>query len=235
MDLARSKGRADGRAEPCRACFSVLLATALYAPAPALAQEDALHAACLADARTQSLACRGRNAWASPPSADGAIAIVGLPAIVRSPAIVPGGAPGPETAFDAIGLSSVADSARVSAAWVILGAAAGAVIVGIPAALIGHDIDRGLHEDEVSESPGLVGAYAGLFLGGGIGGVLGAHVGSGRRGSPWLPLGIVGAAIPLMLIDFELGLVPPVVGVVVAVAIEINAGQARIVEPAAPR
>jgi len=118
---------------------------------------------------------------------------------------------------------------------VILGAAAGAVIVGLPAALIGHDIDRGLHEDEPSEDPGLVGAVAGLYLGAGIGGVAGAHVGSGRRGSPWVPLGIVGAAIPLMLLDLELGAVAPLAGVAVAVAIEINAGQERADEPAAPR
>lgn len=224
-------GRARCRDVP-RACRLAFLAATTCLASPATAQDGAFDSACRAEALPRSVACRGPTLWvlAAPEARIEREALIAFPAATRD-----GRVPGATTFFDAVHPSSHADSSRRSDAWTFLGAVAGVAIVGIPAALIGHDIDRGLHEDEVSEDPGLVGAVAGFYLGGGIGGVVGAHLGSGRRGSPWLPLGIVGAAIPLMLLDLELAAVAPAVGVVLAVAIEINAGQAPADERAAPR
>ncbi|HSM36428.1 MAG TPA: hypothetical protein VK837_08545 [Longimicrobiales bacterium] len=110
-----------------------------------------------------------------------------------------------------------------SDAGVLVGTLAGAAILGLVSAYLGHEIDRALHEDEPSEDPGLVGAYSGLFLGTGYGGVLGAHIGSRGAGSPWLPLGIATATIPAVLLELELGALPPLVAVLTAVAMEMAA------------
>lgn len=110
-----------------------------------------------------------------------------------------------------------------SDAGVLVGTLAGAAVLGFLSAYLGYEIDRGLHEDEPSEDPGLVGAYTGLFLGTGYGGVLGAHIGSRGAGSPWLPLGIATATIPAVLLELELGALPPVVAVITAVAMEMAA------------
>jgi hypothetical protein len=110
-----------------------------------------------------------------------------------------------------------------SDAGVLIGAVAGAAILGFVGAYLGHEIDRDLHEDEPSEDPGLVGAYTGLFLGTGYGGVLGARIGSRGAGSPWLPLGIATATIPAALLDLGWGALAPLVAVIAAVAIETAA------------
>jgi hypothetical protein len=177
---------------------------------PAVPRRDATPTpddpACVAGSRPTPLACRDGVAWVPPPEYGPAVPAIPKGAEARAPhAVLP---------------AEAGDTAGEGRNWAPLAAVGLGLLVAVPGVAIGHAIDRELLGDEASESPGLVGAFVGGSLGFGLGGVVGAHLASGRKGNIWIPLGVLGAAAPLMAVDLEVGFRVTLAAVAVAIAIE---------------
>ncbi|HUG01462.1 MAG TPA: hypothetical protein VML95_06330 [Longimicrobiales bacterium] len=176
---------------------------------PAVPRRDATPTpdpACVAGSRPRPLTCRSGVAWLRPPEYGPAVPAMPTGAKARAPhAVLP---------------PRAGDTADEGRNWAPLAAVGLGLLVAVPGVAIGHAIDRELIGDEASESPGLVGAFVGGSLGFGLGGVVGAHLASGRKGNIWIPLGVLGAAAPLMAVDLEVGFRVTLAAVAVAIAIE---------------